>query len=78
MDGLEILSHIKIFADRLKWLRAVEVATNAKRHSSKPELTFCARSNPARNVSEIRDGEDPIEWSRLEIRLKVFLCSTTP
>ena len=78
MDGLEILSHVKMFADRLKWLRAVEVVTNAKHHSSKPELMFCARSNPARDVSEICDGEDPIEWSWLEIRLKVFLCSTTP
>ena len=27
-------------------------------HSSKPELRFCEGSNPARGVSEIRDGED--------------------
>ena len=27
-------------------------------HSTKPELRFCAGSNPARGVSEIRDGED--------------------
>ena len=26
--------------------------------STKPELRFCASSNPARGVSEIRDGED--------------------
>ena len=27
-------------------------------HSTKPDLRFCAGSNPARGVSEIRDGED--------------------
>ena len=27
-------------------------------HSTNPELSFCAGSNPARGVSEIRDGED--------------------
>ena len=27
-------------------------------HSIKPELRFCEGSNPARGVSEIRDGED--------------------
>ena len=32
--------------------------TTPQLHSTKPELRFCAGSNPARNVSEIRDGED--------------------
>ena len=32
--------------------------TTAQLHSTKPELRFCAGSNPARGVSEIRDGED--------------------
>ena len=36
----------------------VVVITTAQLHSSKPELRFCAGSNPARGVSEIRDGED--------------------
>ena len=27
-------------------------------HSTKPELSFCTGSNPARGMSEIRDGED--------------------
>ena len=27
-------------------------------HSTKPELRFCARSIPARGVSEIRDGKN--------------------
>ena len=31
---------------------------SAKLHSTKPELKFCASSNPARGVSEIRNGED--------------------
>ena len=36
----------------------VVVITTAQLHSTKPELRFCAGSNPARGVSEIRDGED--------------------
>ena len=33
--------------------------TTAQLHSTKPELRFCAGSNPAHgSVSEIRDGED--------------------
>ena len=34
------------------------VITTAQLHSCKPELRFFAGSNPARRVSEIRDGED--------------------
>ena len=36
----------------------VVVITTAQLHSRKPELRFCAGSNPARGVLEIRDGED--------------------
>ena len=32
--------------------------TTAQLHSTKPELRICAGSNPARGVSDIRDGED--------------------
>ena len=42
----------------LKWRRGVVVITTAQLHSTKPKLRFCVRSNPARSVSEIRDGED--------------------
>ena len=38
--------------------RGVVVITTAKLDSSKPELEFCAGSNPARGMSEIRDGDD--------------------
>ena len=34
------------------------VITTAQVHSAKRELRFCASSNPARDVSKIRDGED--------------------
>ena len=34
------------------------VTTAAQLHSTKPELRFCAGSNPARGVPEIRGGED--------------------
>ena len=40
------------------WRRGVVVITTAQLHSTKPKLRFCAGSNPARGVSEIRDGED--------------------
>ena len=39
-------------------IHGVLVITTAQLHSTKPELRFCASSNPARGVSEIRDGED--------------------
>ena len=54
------------------------VITTAQLHSTKPELRFCAGSNPARGVSEIRDGEDLWQWSLLEIRLNAFRRSTIP
>ena len=41
-----------------RWRRGVVVITTAQLHSTKPELRFCAGSNPARGVSEICDGED--------------------
>ena len=40
------------------WHRNVVVITTAQFHATKPELRFCAGSNPARGVLEIRDGED--------------------
>ena len=39
-------------------VHGIAVITTAQLHSTKPELRFCAGSNPARGVSEIRDGED--------------------
>ena len=60
------------------WRRGVVVITTAQLHSTKPELKFCAGSNSARSVSEIRNGEDLWEWSWLKIRLHVFRRSTIP
>ena len=40
------------------WHRGVVVITTVQLHSTKPELRFCAGSNTARGVLEIRDGED--------------------
>ena len=56
----------------------VVVITTAHLHSTKPEIRFCAGSNPTCSVSEIRDGEDLWQWSRLEIRLNAFRWSTVP
>ena len=38
--------------------RGVVVITNAQLHSTKSEHRFCAGSNRACGVSEIRDSED--------------------
>ena len=40
------------------WRRVAVVFTTAQLHSTKSELRFCAGSNPARGVSQIRDCED--------------------
>ena len=54
------------------------VITTAQLHSTEPELKFCAGSNPARGVSEIRDSEDFWQLCWLEIRLNTFRRSTIP
>ena len=54
---MELLLTAKITLD-------VVIATT-QLHSTKPELMFCAGSNPARGVSEIRDGENLWQWFRL-------------
>ena len=41
-----------------KRCRGVVVVTTAQLHSTKPELRFCAGSNPARGLSDIRDDQD--------------------
>ena len=58
------------------WHRGVVVITTAQLHSTKPELRICAGSTPARDVSEICDGEDLWKWSWLELRLNAFRRST--
>ena len=60
-----------------KWRRGVVVITTAQIHLSKPELRFCAGSNPAHCVSEIRDDEDHWQWSWLEIRLRLSSINHT-
>ena len=40
------------------WRHGVVVITAAQPHSTKPELRFCASSDPALGTLEIRDGED--------------------
>ena len=61
-----------------RWHCGAVVITTTQLHSTKPELRFCTSSNPARGVSEIRDGEDLWKWSPLEIRLNVFRRSAIP
>ena len=52
------------------------VISTAQLHSTNPELRFCAGSNSARNVSEIRNWEDLWQVSRLALRLNAFRRST--
>ena len=54
----------------IMWSRGVVVITTAQLYSTKPELRSCAGSNPARSVSEMRDGGNLWQWSRLEMRCK--------
>ena len=49
-----VLGHFHFFFLRKRRSYGVVVITTAQLHSTKPELS----SNPARGVSEIRDGED--------------------
>ena len=62
----------------IKRRRGVVVIATAQLHSTKAELKFCTGSNPARDVSEICEGEDLWQWSRLGIRLNTFRRSTIP
>ena len=47
-----------VFGQDLLWRRGVIVIPTAQLHSTKTEPRICAGLNPARSVSEIRDGED--------------------
>ena len=69
---------VVLWHHRRLWYCAVVVITTAQLHSTKLELRFWAGSNPVRGVSEIHDGEDLWQRSRLEIRLDVFRRSTIP
>ena len=62
-------------SSRQKWYSGYHYCTTS---FNKPELRFCAGSRPARGVSEIRNGENLWQWSRLEIRLNAFRRSTIP
>ena len=69
-SSLPSYTHIKTGCD------GVVVIITVQLYSTKPELRFCAGSNPARNVLEIHDGEDLWQWSRMEPRLNAFRLST--
>ena len=60
------------------WHCGVVFITTEQLHLTKPQLRFCRGSNPARSMSEIRDGEDLWQWSPLEIRLSAFHRPTIP
>ena len=60
------------------WHHGIVVITTAEIHLTKPELRFCADSNRARGVSEVRHGEDLWQWSRVEIKINAFCRWTIP
>ena len=66
------------YVNNFQWRRGVVVVTTGQLHSINLELRFSAGSNLARVVSEIRDGEDLWQCSRLEMRLNAFRQSTIP
>ena len=56
------------------------IVATAYLHTAKPELKFCAGSNPGRGVLDFHDGEDLWQWSRsrLETRLSAYRRLTIP
>ena len=44
--------------ETILWCHGVVVITTAQLHSTKPELRFCACSNPACGMLEVCNGED--------------------
>ena len=62
----------------ISWRPGVAVITTGQLYSTKPELRFCAGSNPAGGLSEISDDGDLWQWARLEIWLNVFCRSAIP
>ena len=73
-----VLNYLYMFFWLEHWRhhRGVLIVIIAQLHSTKPELTFCAGLNPARDMSEISDGENLWQWFRLEIRLNTPPRST--
>ena len=67
---------VRVFFLLLFWRRGVVVIATVQLHSTKPEPRFCPGSNLARDVSEICDGKNLWQWSRLGIRLDAFRRST--
>ena len=68
--------HKKYFGLRCR--HGVVVITTAQLHSKNPEFGFCTGSNPACSKSEIQDGRNLCQWSRLEIWLDTFRWLTIP
>ena len=56
----------------------IKILWSCPQNPTKPELRYCAGSNPVCDVSEIRDGEDLWQWFWLEIWLNAFRWSTIP
>ena len=72
-----------IFFEKIRWgtflegqYRGVVVITTIQLPLTKPELRFCASSNPSLNILEIYNGENLRQCTRLEIRFNVFCQST--
>ena len=70
-----ILHHVRSMLIVAPWCRGYHYYTTS---FNKAWTRFCASSNPALGVSEIRNGEDLWQWSRQEIRLNAFRRSTVP
>ena len=50
----------------------VVLITTAELHLTQLQLSCYPGSNPARRVSEIRDGDNFCQWSAIEITLKTY------
>ena len=58
INGREKVAAKKLKNPKTEHYHGAVVIIIAQLHSTKPELRFCAGSDPARSVSEIKDVED--------------------
>ena len=58
INGREKVAAKKLKNPKTEHCRGAVVITIAQLHSTKPELRFCAGSDPAHGVLEIHDDED--------------------
>ena len=63
---LKLKKFTSVILMKKTWRRGVVAVITTNTNFTKPELRFWTGSNPARGVSEVCDGSNLWQWSRLE------------